>query len=74
MLVVLVLVPAGFLVGSLVGRWWALLAAVALGVWIALWAEVDAVPGWYLALVYSGFTAAGISAGVLLRRGLAKRP
>ena len=74
MLVVLVLVPAGFVVGSLVGRWWALLAAVAVGVWVALSAEIEAVPGWYVGLVYSGFAAAGISAGVLVRRGLAKRP
>jgi hypothetical protein len=73
MVLVLVLVSAGFVFGSVVGRWWAVLAAVAVGVWIALSTEIEAVPGWYLGLVYSGLSAVGISVGVLLRRRLVSR-
>jgi hypothetical protein len=73
MLLVLVLVSAGFLFGAFLGRWWALLAAVAAGVWIASSTEIEAVPSWYLGLVYSGLSAVGISAGILVRRRLARR-
>jgi hypothetical protein len=67
-IVVVVLVTAGLLLGVLVGRWWILPAAAPVGVWIALTAEIEAVPGWYLGLVYAGLSGLGIASGVLLRR------
>jgi hypothetical protein len=68
-----VLIGGGIVLGLLVGRWWALLLAAALGVWISQATEVEAVPGWYLGLVYALLGAAGITAGVLVRRRLARR-
>jgi hypothetical protein len=56
----------GLVVGLLVGRWWALLAAVGVFLWIGTSVEVEVSP-WLLALVYAGLIAAGIAAGVLLR-------
>jgi hypothetical protein len=50
-----------------VGRWWALLAAVALGVWIGLVEEVE-VPGWFLGAGYAVLAAGGIALGVAVRR------
>jgi hypothetical protein len=35
------LVFAGLILGLIVGRWWALAAAAALGAWIAVITEVD---------------------------------
>jgi hypothetical protein len=72
-LLVLVLVTADVLVGLVAGRWWALAAAAALGAWIARSTDVEAVPGWFFGLVYAGFAALGIAAGVLGRRSLARR-
>lgn len=54
-------------VGLAVGRWWALLAAVALGVWIGLVSGVDAVAPWLLGLGYGVLAGAGIVVGVLAR-------
>jgi hypothetical protein len=62
-----ILVGAGLVLGLIVGRWWALLAAAGLGVWIALTEEVD-VDGLWLGFAYAGLAALGIIAGVLLRR------
>ena len=62
------LVFAGLILGLIVGRWWALAAAAALGAWIALITEVDEVPGWYLGAGYATLTAIGIAAGVGGRR------
>jgi hypothetical protein len=73
MLLALVLVSGGFALGVLVGGWWALIPAAALGAWIASTTEVEAVPGWYLGLVYAGLSALGIVAGAVLRRRPAKR-
>jgi len=62
-----VLVGASLVLGLIVGRWWALLAAAGLGVWIALTEEVE-VDGLWLGFAYAGLAALGIIAGVLLRR------
>jgi predicted membrane protein len=59
-------------VGLIVGRWWALAAAVGVGVWIALVSEVE-VSAWFLGVVYGALAAVGIAAGILLRRSV-KRP
>ncbi len=63
----LIVFGAGLLVGFLVGRWWALAAPVGLGIWAASGSELE-VPSWYIGLVYSVAAAAGVVAGVLLRR------
>jgi hypothetical protein len=68
-IVVVVLICSGLAVGLVLGRWWALLTSVAVGLWIGLSNEVD-VPGWYLGLVYAALSGLGIAAGVLLRRRL----
>ena len=66
----LALILIGLIVGAAVERWWALLAAVALGVWIFLVTEVDEVPPWFLGLAYGVLAGAGVAAGVLVRRSL----
>jgi hypothetical protein len=65
----LALVAIGLVAGLVVGRWWALLLAVALGVWIFMASEVE-VPAWLLGLGYGVLAGAGIVAGVLVRRSL----
>jgi hypothetical protein len=62
-----VVLSGGFLVGLLVGRWWALLAAVGLGVWIAATVDVE-VPAWFLGLGYAAIAGVGIAAGVGARQ------
>jgi hypothetical protein len=69
----LVLFAAGFAVGLIVGRWWALVAAVGGGIWIGRVEEVE-VPGWVLAIGYGVIVDAGIAAGVLVHRRLRRRP
>jgi hypothetical protein len=63
----------GFILGLIVGRWWALAAAAALGAWIALITEVNEVPAWYLGAGYATLTAVGIAAGVGCRRLMRSR-
>lgn len=64
-----VILALGFVIGVAVGRWWALVIAVAFGAWI--WADTDVeVPHWLLATMYGGIAAIGIGAGVATRRRL----
>jgi len=51
-----------------VGRWWALLAPVAFAIYIALESGVDEVPPWFLGVLYGLIGAAGVVAGVWVRR------
>jgi hypothetical protein len=67
MILYLVLVGGGFIIGLVLGRWWALLASVGIGLWIGLGEEVE-VPGWYLGLAYAALSGLGIALGILLRR------
>jgi hypothetical protein len=67
----MVVFAVGLLIGLVVGRWWALLAAVAWGVYVAAESEVELPPG-VLALFDMIVAAAGIAAGVMIRRRLAK--
>lgn len=64
-------VVGGFLLGLVLGRWWALAAALPVGVWIGLAEEVE-VPGWFLGAAYAILAGAGIAAGVVLRRVAAR--
>jgi hypothetical protein len=63
-------VGLGVVVGVLVGRWWALVAALAVDAWITLSTGVDEVPPWLLGLAYGVLTGAGIVLGIVLRRSV----
>jgi hypothetical protein len=67
------LVIGALILGLLIGRWWALAAAAAAGVWIATVSEVDEVPGWFLGAAYGALMAAGIAGGVIIRQRLGSR-
>ncbi len=67
------LIGAGFGIGLIVGRWWALLASVGVGTWIGTAAEVE-VPGWFLGFAYAALSGLGVTGGILLRRYFAKPP
>ena len=58
---------AGFVLGLIVGRWWALTAAAVVGVLAAVFEEIE-LEGWFLGLMYAVLTAIGISIGILTRR------
>ena len=62
------LIGGGFVLGLIVGRWWSLAAAAAVGVWLGLWSEVDEVPSWYYGIASAVVASASISAGILVRR------
>jgi hypothetical protein len=57
----------GLALGHLVGRWWALVAPAALGVWVAIESEVEVNPT-VLGLAYALIGGAGVALGVALRR------
>jgi hypothetical protein len=60
------LVGGGFVLGLIVGRWWALTAAAVVGVVAALFEEIE-LEGWFLGLLYAVLAAVGISVGILTR-------
>ena len=62
------LVAAGLVIGFVVGRWWVLSVPAALSVYVAAVSEVDEVPPWFLGVLYGLLGAAGVVAGVLIRR------
>jgi integral membrane sensor domain MASE1 len=66
-------VLAGGLVGFAIGRWWSLVAAVALGAVIASISEVDEVSPAALGIGYGVIAAAGIGGGVIARRAMSRR-
>ena len=72
-ILVVVLIGAGLAVGLILGRWWALFACAAVGVWVGMSAHLDEVPGWFLGLEYAALSGLGVAAGVLFRRQLARR-
>lgn len=63
------LIGAGFILGVLVGRWWALAPAVVFGVWIAIVSEVE-VPDWFLGLMYGVIGYVSIGTGIVVRRAI----
>ena len=69
----LVLIAGGALLGLIVGRWWALAAPLAVGVWIAFETEVEAVPPWFLGGMYALGGAVGVAVGIVLRAFLTRR-
>ena len=68
----LILIPAGFLLGVVVGRWWVLLAPAAFAIWIGATEEVE-ISGWLIGVGYGGLAALGTAVGLLVRRGLDQR-
>jgi hypothetical protein len=62
-----VVVTLGFALGLVIGRWWTLIAAVAVWIWIWSSTGVDEVPPWFLGLLYGGAATIGIAGGVGLR-------
>jgi hypothetical protein len=71
-LLVAIFAGGGLVLGLIVGRWWALLGAVGVGLWIGLWEEVE-IPGWFFGLLAGGLALVGIGVGVLLRRQFSGR-
>ena len=65
------LLLGGFLVGLVIGRWWALLAAVVVGLWITAVTEVE-VPHSVLGVGYAAISEVGIAAGLAVRRGTSR--
>ena len=61
------LIGGGLVLGLVLGRWWALLASVGLGLWVGLTEEIE-VSGSYLGLVYAAISGLGIVVGLVLRR------
>jgi hypothetical protein len=63
------LIPiAGFAVGLVFGRWWALLAVIPLASWILATNNLEGHVGAWIAAVLSALLACAIGAGVALRR------
>jgi len=63
------LIPlGGFVLGLVLGRWWALVAALPLGAWILLTNELEGHIGAWVASMLSLLLACAIAAGVALRR------
>ena len=62
-----VILGLGLILGITVGRWWALVAAIAVGVWI--WSATGRKRGaaLVLSLVYATVAPVGISAGIPVR-------
>ena len=63
-----------FALGLVVGRWWAVLAGVAFGVWVGLTSGVEEVPAWFLGVAYGAVTVASAGLGVVTRRVLQRGP
>jgi hypothetical protein len=57
----------GFLIGLVVGRWWALVLPAAFAAWI-LTGDTGDVPVWAVALFTAGIAALGVLVGVAVRR------
>jgi hypothetical protein len=72
-MVVPVLLAAGFVSGLALGNWWALLAAVVVGIAITLTAEVEVSP-LVLGVGYGLVSAFAIALGVALRRAFRSQP
>ena len=66
-IVIPALIVGGFVLGVGVGRWWALVGSAAVGVYFAIWSEVE-IPGWYYGLASAAVAGVSIAVGVLSRR------
>ena len=66
--IVPVLIGGGFVLGLLVGRWWALAVPVGFGAWVAIVAGELEVPDWFLGLVEGGIGCVSVGVGIVVRR------
>jgi len=64
----LILVVGGLILGLAVGRWWTLVAAAGIGIWVATVSEVDEVPPWFLGAAYAALAAFAIAVGIVVRK------
>ena len=64
----LALIGGGVVIGLLVGRWWALAAAIGVGAWITAVTDVDEVSGWVLGAAYGLLAGCGVTLGVVVRQ------
>jgi hypothetical protein len=71
--VYIIVIFLGLVVGLAVGRWWALVVAIGLGVWITLDSTVDEVPAWFLGAGYAALAGVGIAAGIGVRKLAVRR-
>jgi hypothetical protein len=64
------------IVGLTIGRWWAVLIGVPIGVWSAYHGPIEnsEPPYWGLGLVVAIVVGAAIAAGVALRRNAVRSP
>jgi uncharacterized membrane protein YccC len=69
----LIFVVAGLMLGLALGRWWTLIAAAGIGIWIAVASEVDEVPPWFLGAAYAVLAASAIAVGVVVRKRMRLR-
>jgi hypothetical protein len=60
----------GLILGLAVGRWWALAAALGLGLWIATTTEVDEVSPWFLGSACGALSGGGDRRRVVIRQRL----
>jgi drug/metabolite transporter (DMT)-like permease len=70
--VVPALLAAGFIVGLALGRWWALIGAVVVGIAVGFTSEVEVSPV-VLGVGYCLVSAFAIALGVALRRTVGRR-
>jgi hypothetical protein len=66
------MLAAGFIVGLALGRWWALIGAVVVGIAVGLTSEVEVSPI-VLGVGYGLVSAFAIAMGVALRRTVGRR-
>jgi hypothetical protein len=70
--VVPVILTAGFVFGFALGKWWALVGAIVVGIAVALTSEVEVSP-LVLAVGYGLVSLCAIAVGVALRRVVGRR-
>jgi hypothetical protein len=67
------LVFGGFILGLIVGRWWALAVPAGFGAWIAVNTPIEDVPPWFLGAGLAALPAVGIAASVGVRHWIRSR-
>ena len=65
------LLGGGFLLGLIVGRWWALVAAVGVGVALGVMSELE-LPAVFVGFVSGVIAAIGVCAGVITRQAFGR--
>jgi hypothetical protein len=58
--------------GLAVGRWWAFVVPVLVGVWMGTQGEIDGSTDWGFGVFSAAFAAVGVALGIALRRLLGR--